>query len=228
MIDPRHQAGHQVAALGVASNAADAGGAISVSLHSYQEHTTMRKADLKPRGNYIVRIDGERCVCRVDKISARVVTIRNLTTGGVHTLRSCRTILQPATKRDVARAVGKQTGTRPATSRPAIGKRSKKRPPGMSPRSAQQLGRKRGAYRARSKMSVLRAAAVVLKDAKHPMPCHMMIREMARRNLWTSTAKKPEQTLSSAIARDMKSKGNKSAFRRDRWGGAFAYNEPAK
>jgi hypothetical protein len=59
------------------------------------------------------------------------------------------------------------------------------------------------------KMSMLDAAVEVLKDASRPMSAKEMITAMAEKGLWKSpSGKTPENSLSSAILRETKSKEN--------------------
>src|SRR4051794_28662070 len=64
------------------------------------------------------------------------------------------------------------------------------------------------------KMSCLDAAAAVLKSSGKPMKCNEMIEAMAKGKLWTSDAPTPHATLSSAILREMKTKGGESRFKK--------------
>jgi hypothetical protein len=74
--------------------------------------------------------------------------------------------------------------------------------------------------------SCLDAAAQVLKDKGQPMRCKELIEAMAVAGLWTSTAPTPAATLSSAILREITTKGSNSRFRKaDR--GLFTLTTPA-
>ena len=73
------------------------------------------------------------------------------------------------------------------------------------------------------KMSALDAAAQVLKDRGEPMRCKDLIEVMASAGLWHSDAPTPAATLSSAMLREITTKGEKSRFRKaDR--GLFGLN----
>lgn len=64
------------------------------------------------------------------------------------------------------------------------------------------------------KLSLLSAAAAVLAESEEPLNCRQMIELAKRRQLWApGGGKTPEQTLYSAIAREIKSKGEASRFR---------------
>lgn len=65
-------------------------------------------------------------------------------------------------------------------------------------------------------LSLLNAAATVLERSSEAMPVRAMIEEAKASGLWTPTGgKTPEQTLYSAIIREIKDKGGASRFRKD-------------
>lgn len=65
-------------------------------------------------------------------------------------------------------------------------------------------------------LSLLGAAAAVLERASGPMTVKAMIEEAKAQGLWTPTGgKTPEQTLYSAIIREVKSRGESSRFRKE-------------
>jgi len=65
-------------------------------------------------------------------------------------------------------------------------------------------------------LSLLNAAATVLERSGEAMPVRAMIEEAKASGLWTPTGgKTPEQTLYSAIIREIKDKGGTSRFRKD-------------
>ena len=67
----------------------------------------------------------------------------------------------------------------------------------------------------KSKLSLLSAAAVVLAESDEPLNCKRMIELAKERGLWTPGAgKTPEQTLYSAIMREIKDKGDAARFRK--------------
>ena len=68
----------------------------------------------------------------------------------------------------------------------------------------------------RKGLSLLNAAAAVLERASEPMAVKAIIEEAKSSGLWTPTGgKTPEQTLYSAITREIKEKGGGSRFRKD-------------
>ena len=64
------------------------------------------------------------------------------------------------------------------------------------------------------KVSCLDAAVAVLKSSGKPMKCKEMIEAMVKGKLWSSDAPTPHATLSSAILREMKSRGGESRFKK--------------
>ena len=63
------------------------------------------------------------------------------------------------------------------------------------------------------KLSAISAAAKVLAEVGQPMNAKELIETMAQRGYWSSpSGKTPEATLYSAIAREIKTKGNESRF----------------
>ena len=68
----------------------------------------------------------------------------------------------------------------------------------------------------RKGLSLLNAAAAVLERASGPMSVKAMIEEAKSAGLWSPTGgKTPEQTLYSAITREIKDKGGESRFRKE-------------
>ena len=74
------------------------------------------------------------------------------------------------------------------------------------------------------KVSAISAAARVLGEAKEPMNCQDLIKQMADKGYWTSPGgKTPHATLYSAITREINTKGNDSRFKKTERGN-FAAN----
>ena len=74
----------------------------------------------------------------------------------------------------------------------------------------------------KKKLSLMDAAAQVLKAKGEPMTCGAMVEAVMAKKLWTTSAPTPAATLYSAILREQKTKGNKSRFKKvDR--GQFAH-----
>lgn len=73
------------------------------------------------------------------------------------------------------------------------------------------------------KLSLLSAAAAVLKESDEPLNCKRMIQLAKERGLWEQGAgKTPEQTLYSAIAREIKEKGEASRFKKSELRGHYS------
>ena len=82
---------------------------------------------------------------------------------------------------------------------------------------------KKAAKKGEKKLSLLDAAAQVLKAKGEPMTCGAMVEAVMAKKLWTTSAPTPAATLYSAILREQKTKGSKSRFKKvDR--GEFAFN----
>ena len=65
-------------------------------------------------------------------------------------------------------------------------------------------------------LSLLNAAAAVLEQSDEPLAVRAMIEKAKESGLWTPKGgKTPEQTLYSAIIREIKDKGGASRFRKD-------------
>ena len=64
------------------------------------------------------------------------------------------------------------------------------------------------------KLSLLKAAIAVLKESDEALNTKQMIEQAKDKGLWTpGEGKTPEQTLYSAIAREIKAKGENSRFK---------------
>ena len=89
---------------------------------------------------------------------------------------------------------------------------AKAAPAAPSPKAVPQKG-----------LSLLNAAAAVLERSEAPMAVKGMIEEAKAQGLWTPRGgKTPEQTLYSAIIREIRDKGSESRFRKD-GRGLFAF-----
>ena len=90
--------------------------------------------------------------------------------------------------------------------------KAKAAPAAPSPKAVPQKG-----------LSLLNAAAAVLERSDAPMAVKGMIEEAKAQGLWTPRGgKTPEQTLYSAIIREIRDKGSESRFRKD-GRGLFAF-----
>ena len=94
----------------------------------------------------------------------------------------------------------------------ASGAKAKAAPAAPSPKAVPQKG-----------LSLLNAAAAVLERSDAPMAVRGMIEEAKAQGLWTPRGgKTPEQTLYSAIIREIRDRGGESRFRKD-GRGLFAF-----
>ena len=94
----------------------------------------------------------------------------------------------------------------------SAGAKAKAAPAAPSPKAVPQKG-----------LSLLNAAAAVLERSDAPMAVKGMIEEAKAQGLWTPRGgKTPEQTLYSAIIREIRDKGSESRFRKD-GRGLFAF-----
>ena len=73
-----------------------------------------------------------------------------------------------------------------------------------------------------AKLTLLDAAAQVLRAKGEPMNCKAMVEAVVAKGLWTTTAPTPAATLSSAILRELK-KGSEGRFKKT-GRGLFALN----
>ena len=90
--------------------------------------------------------------------------------------------------------------------------KAKAAPAAPSPKAVPQKG-----------LSLLNAAAAVLERSDAPMAVRGMIEEAKAQGLWTPRGgKTPEQTLYSAIIREIRDRGGESRFRKD-GRGLFAF-----
>ena len=64
------------------------------------------------------------------------------------------------------------------------------------------------------KLSILDAAARVLQENREPMKCGQMVEAMLKAKCWRTHGKTPSATLSSALLREIKTKGKDSRFRK--------------
>ena len=78
--------------------------------------------------------------------------------------------------------------------------------------------------KAEKKLSLLNAAAAVLEKSDEPLSVRRMIDLAKSKGLWDpTTGKTPEQTLYSAIAREIKTKGESSRFKKCDARGLFEF-----
>ncbi len=75
-------------------------------------------------------------------------------------------------------------------------------------------GRKKGKAATAPRRNLLDAAAEVLATAKNPMSCREIVGAVLEAGTWTTTGKTPVATLSSAIHRELQSRGQETPFRK--------------
>ena len=84
------------------------------------------------------------------------------------------------------------------------------------------MDKEKKAAKKEKKLSLLDAAAQVLKAKGEPMTCGAMVEAVMAKKLWTTSAPTPAATLYSAILRETKTKGKDARFKKtDR--GQFAH-----
>ena len=144
-----------------------------------------------------VRVDGKaEGGWSVPSRTGKAMTVKTLLAAEGETLVAHETDSAPA-KATPAKA--KSTSTKAANSAP-------------SSRAVPQKG-----------MSLLNAAAAVLERSDAPMAVKAMIEKAKESGLWTPRGgKTPEQTLYSAIIREIRDRGNTSRFRKE-GRGLFAF-----
>jgi hypothetical protein len=92
------------------------------------------------------------------------------------------------------------------------GKKAKAPKASKTPKAEKAPKEKPAKEKAPRPMSALDAAAAVLKAKGEPMRCAELIGEMKQRGLWESNAPTPAATLSSALLREITTKGADSRF----------------
>ena len=65
-----------------------------------------------------------------------------------------------------------------------------------------------------AKRGGLGAAVRVLEEAGQPLNCKTLVERMLQQGYWTTNGRTPESTLNAAIAREIKTKGPLSRFRK--------------
>ena len=145
---------------------------------------------------------GDRAYTKVGRNLVEVRVKAKTDTGWTVTTRTGRTLNVRSLEAAPGAAVGIAPAATPKASKPA--KASAK----ATPKSVAAIPKKG--------LSLLNAAATVLERSGEAMPVRAMIEEAKASGLWTPTGgKTPEQTLYSAIIREIKDKGGASRFRKD-------------
>ena len=157
---------------------------------------------------------GDRAYTKVGRNLVEVRVKAKTDTGWTVTTRAGRTLAV----RSLEAVPGAAAGIASAATPKAAAKAAKaaKATPKAAPKAEAAAVPKKG-------LSLLNAAATVLERTGEAMPVRAMIEEAKASGLWTPTGgKTPEQTLYSAIIREIKDKGESSRFRKD-GRGRFAF-----
>ena len=145
---------------------------------------------------------GDRAYTKVGRNLVEVRVKAKTDTGWTVTTRTGRTLNVRSLEAAPGAAVGIAPAATPKASKPA--KASAK----ATPKSVAAIPKKG--------LSLLNAAATVLERSGEAMPVRAMIEEAKASGLWTpGGGKTPEQTLYSAIIREIKDKGDMSRVRKD-------------
>lgn len=147
---------------------------------------------------------GDRAYTKVGRNLVEVRVKAKTDTGWTVTTRTGRTLIVRSLEAVPNAAVGIASAAAPK----AVAKAAKATPK-AAPKAESAAVPKKG-------LSLLNAAATVLERSGEAIPVRAMIEEAKASGLWTPTGgKTPEQTLYSAIIREIKDKGGASRFRKD-------------
>lgn len=151
---------------------------------------------------------GDRAYTKVGRNLVEVRVKAKTETGWTVTTRTGRTLAVRSLEAAPGAAVGIASAATPKAAAKAA-KAAAKATPKAAPKTEAAAVPKKG-------LSLLNAAATVLERSGEAMPVRAMIEEAKASGLWTPTGgKTPEQTLYSAIIREIKDKGGASRFRKD-------------
>ena len=158
---------------------------------------------------------GDRAYTKVGRNLVEVRVKAKTETGWTVTTRTGRTLAVRSLEAVPGAAAGIASAATPKAAAKAA-KTAAKATPKAAPKAEAGAVPKKG-------LSLLNAAATVLERSGEAMPVRAMIEEAKASGLWTPTGgKTPEQTLYSAIIREIKDKGEASRFRKD-GRGRFAF-----
>ncbi len=147
---------------------------------------------------------GDRAYTKVGRNLVEVRVKAKTETGWTVTTRTGRTLAVRSLEAVPGAAVGIASADTPKAAAKAA-----KAAPKAAPKTEAAAVPKKG-------LSLLNAATTVLERSGEAMPVRAMIEEAKASGLWTPTGgKTPEQTLYSAIIREIKDKGGASRFRKD-------------
>ena len=151
---------------------------------------------------------GDRAYTKVGRNLVEVRVKAKTETGWTVTTRTGRTLAVRSLEAVPGAAAGIASAATPKAAAKAA-KAAAKATPKAAPKTEAAAVPKKG-------LSLLNAAATVLERSGEAMPVRAMIEEAKASGLWTPTGgKTPEQTLYSAIIREIKDKGGASRFRKD-------------
>ena len=151
---------------------------------------------------------GDRAYTKVGRNLVEVRVKAKTETGWTVTTRTGRTLAVRSLEAVPGAAAGIASAGTPKAAAKAAKAAAKAAPKG-APKTEAAAVPKKG-------LSLLNAAATVLERSGEAMPVRAMIEEAKASGLWTPTGgKTPEQTLYSAIIREIKDKGGASRFRKD-------------
>ena len=151
---------------------------------------------------------GDRAYTKVGRNLVEVRVKAKTETGWTVTTRTGRTLVVRSLEAVPGAAAGIASAATPKAAAKAA-KAAAKAAPKAAPKTEAAAVPKKG-------LSLLNAAATVLERSGEAMPVRAMIEEAKASGLWTPTGgKTPEQTLYSAIIREIKDKGGASRFRKD-------------
>ena len=151
---------------------------------------------------------GDRAYTKVGRNLVEVRVKAKTETGWTVTTRTGRTLAVRSLEAVPGAAAGIASAATPKAAAKAA-KAAAKATPKAAPKAEATAVPKKG-------LSLLNAAATVLERSGEAMPVRAMIEEAKASGLWTPTGgKTPEQTLYSAIIREIKDKGGASRFRKD-------------
>ena len=158
---------------------------------------------------------GDRAYTKVGRNLVEVRVKAKTETGWTVTTRTGRTLAVRSLEAVPGAAAGIASAATPKAAAKAA-KAAAKATPKAAPKTEAAAVPKKG-------LSLLNAAATVLERSGEAMPVRAMIEEAKASGLWTPTGgKTPEQTLYSAIIREIRDKGSESRFRKD-GRGLFAF-----
>ena len=150
---------------------------------------------------------GDRAYTKVGRNLVEVRVKAKTETGWTVTTRTGRTLAVRSLEAVPGAAAGIASAATPKAAAKAA-KAAAKATPKAAPKTEAAAVPKKG-------LSLLNAAATVLERSGEAMPVRAMIEEAKATGLWTPTGgKTPEQTLYSAIIREIKDKGDASRFRK--------------